>query len=100
MSAASPSIPARLMLGFIRGYQFTFSTVMGKQCRFHPTCSHYAAEAIRRYGALKGGWMGMKRILRCHPWNPGGVDYVPDIYKTCDKHAACDKTTHHLNHKT
>lgn len=90
------------MLGFIRGYQFTFSTVMGKQCRFHPTCSHYAAEAIRQYGALQGGWMGLKRILRCHPWNAGGVDYVPqkaNIYKSCDKHAACDKTSNHLNDK-
>jgi uncharacterized protein len=68
---------AKAMLAFIRGYQLTFSAIMGRQCRFYPSCSHYAAEAIRRYGALRGAGMGLRRILRCHPWNPGGYDPVP-----------------------
>lgn len=73
------SMAARILLALIRAYQFTFSALMGKQCRFYPSCSHYAAEAIRRHGALAGGWMGLRRILRCHPWNPGGVDLVPEM---------------------
>jgi len=68
-----------LVLALIRIYQFTFSTVMGKQCRFHPTCSYYTAEAVRRYGAGRGLLLGFRRITRCHPWNPGGYDPVPDL---------------------
>lgn len=71
------SLPAKILLVLIRGYQFTFSALMGKQCRFYPSCSHYAADAIRHYGALRGSFMGLRRILRCHPWNPGGYDPVP-----------------------
>lgn len=87
------SMPARIMLALIRVYQLTLSTVMGKQCRYHPTCSYYTAEAIRRYGALKGGWMGACRIARCHPWQRGGYDPVPE--KLCDNSAACDKSVYH-----
>lgn len=72
------SLPARFLLGVIRLYQVTLSTLMGKECRFYPSCSHYAADAVRQYGALRGGWMGMRRILRCNPWNQGGYDPVPD----------------------
>lgn len=67
----------RLILALIRLYQFTFSTVMGKQCRFHPSCSYYTAEAVQRYGAGRGLLLGARRITRCHPWNPGGYDPVP-----------------------
>lgn len=74
------SIAARILLGLIRLYQFTLSALMGKQCRFYPSCSHYTAEAIRRHGALRGGYLGAGRILRCHPWNPGGVDPVPETF--------------------
>lgn len=73
------SLAARIMLALIRAYQFTFSAFMGKQCRFYPSCSHYAAQAVRLHGARRGGWMGMRRILRCHPWNPGGYDPVPPL---------------------
>jgi hypothetical protein len=50
---------------------------MGNQCRFTPTCSHYAREAVEKHGAIKGGWLAIKRISRCHPWRPGGYDPVP-----------------------
>jgi putative membrane protein insertion efficiency factor len=62
----------------IRAYQLTLSkTVPEDTCRFYPTCSHYGYQAIYKYGAIKGGWMGFTRILRCNPWNKGGFDPVP-----------------------
>lgn len=67
-----------LMLGIVRGYQLLVSPLLGPRCRFHPTCSHYAIEAIQRFGAVKGTWLAGKRILKCHPLHPGGEDPVPD----------------------
>lgn len=67
-----------LMLGIVRGYQLLISPLLGPRCRFHPTCSHYAIEAIQRFGAVKGAWLAGKRILKCHPLHPGGEDPVPD----------------------
>ena len=67
----------KIALIFIRIYQNTISRVTPPSCRFTPTCSHYTYEAIEKYGFLKGGWMGLKRISRCHPWHPGGYDPVP-----------------------
>jgi len=69
--------PRLVAIGLIRAYQRTLSHLVFTQCRFTPSCSHYASEAIERYGALKGSWLGMKRILRCHPLHPGGYDPVP-----------------------
>jgi hypothetical protein len=66
------------MLGVVRGYQLLISPLLGPRCRFHPTCSHYAIEAIQRFGAVKGAWLAGKRILKCHPLHPGGEDPVPD----------------------
>ena len=65
------------LLRLIRGYQIAISPMLGPHCRFHPTCSEYAAEAIQRYGALRGGWLAVRRLTRCHPFHPGGLDPVP-----------------------
>jgi putative membrane protein insertion efficiency factor len=53
------------------------SPFLGRNCRFHPSCSVYAIEALQRHGAIKGGWLAFRRVTRCHPWNPGGYDPVP-----------------------
>lgn len=66
-----------IALILIRLYQNTISRVLPPSCRFTPSCSHYTYEAINRYGFFKGGWLGVKRISRCHPWNEGGYDPVP-----------------------
>jgi putative membrane protein insertion efficiency factor len=63
----------------IRLYQWTVSPLLGPNCRFHPSCSQYALEAIRRFGVLRGSWLALRRIGRCHPWHPGGYDPVPDV---------------------
>jgi hypothetical protein len=67
----------RIALGLIRLYQLTWSQATPPTCRFTPTCSQYAYEAIQKFGFLKGGWLAVKRIARCHPFNPGGFDPVP-----------------------
>jgi len=66
-----------LLLGVIRLYQLTLSPLLPPSCRFVPSCSHYSYEAIRKYGAFKGGLLAVKRLARCHPLNPGGYDPVP-----------------------
>ena len=66
-----------IALSTIKLYQNTFSSVLPPTCRFEPSCSHYAYQAIEKYGLLKGGWLALKRIGRCHPRNPGGYDPVP-----------------------
>jgi uncharacterized protein len=72
------NLPRFPLLLLIRGYQQTFSrTVPQNTCRFYPTCSHYGYQAIYKYGLLKGGWLATWRILRCNPFNPGGLDPVP-----------------------
>lgn len=67
----------RLLMALIRGYQLAISPWLGRNCRFYPTCSQYTLEAIERHGALKGLWLGLRRVLRCHPFHPGGHDPVP-----------------------
>ncbi|WP_439134676.1 membrane protein insertion efficiency factor YidD [Pseudomaricurvus sp.] len=61
----------------IHAYRYLLSPWVGNQCRFYPTCSHYAEEAIEHYGLLKGSALAAKRLLKCHPWHPGGIDFVP-----------------------
>lgn len=66
-----------VLIFFIRAYQAAISPLFPPSCRFYPTCSTYTVEAIQKHGPFKGGWLGMRRILRCHPWNAGGYDPVP-----------------------
>jgi putative membrane protein insertion efficiency factor len=65
-------------LFLIRLYQLLLSPLLGPRCRFYPSCSRYATEAIRRHGLGRGGWLALRRLSRCHPLNPGGIDPVPD----------------------
>jgi putative membrane protein insertion efficiency factor len=67
-----------LIVGIVRFYQLAISPWLGKSCRYSPTCSQYMIEAVNEWGALKGFWMGMKRIGRCHPWGSHGYDPVPE----------------------
>lgn len=62
----------------IKGYKYFFSPLLGNCCRFYPSCSSYAVQAIQSYGCLKGSGLTLKRILRCHPWHPGGIDLLPE----------------------
>ena len=70
-------IPANILILLIRIYQVTLSPFIGRQCRYVPTCSNYGIEAIKKYGAVKGGWLTVKRILSCNPWGGSGYDPVP-----------------------
>ncbi len=70
--------PRKLLMLIIRGYQLGVSPMLGPRCRFYPSCSCYAHTAIERYGVLRGGWLGLRRLLRCHPFREGGYDPVPD----------------------
>jgi uncharacterized protein len=67
-------LPGKVLIGAARVYQWTLSPLVGRQCRFEPTCSNYFIEAVRKYGAMRGAWRGVKRVGRCHPFHPGGVD--------------------------
>ena len=67
----------RVLLGLIRAYQYAVSPLFVQSCRFYPSCSAYALEAVARHGSLSGAWLAVKRLLRCHPWHPGGYDPVP-----------------------
>ncbi|NOQ34686.1 MAG: membrane protein insertion efficiency factor YidD [Methylococcaceae bacterium] len=67
-----------LLIGFIKFYQFFISPLLGNHCRFHPSCSSYALEALEVHGAFKGSYLTVKRLLKCHPFHAGGLDPVPD----------------------
>jgi hypothetical protein len=81
LSAALSGAASRVMLGLVRAYQLMLSPWLGKHCRHVPTCSQYAADAIRRFGPLEGAWLAAKRLARCHPWGTAGYDPVPELKK-------------------
>ncbi len=72
-----PTIAERGLIGLIRGYQLVLSPILGPRCRHLPTCSEYTAEAIVRHGVFRGGWLAVRRIVRCNPWGSSGYDPVP-----------------------
>ncbi len=77
----SPNIMKTFLLGLIRFYQLTLSALIGRRCRYLPTCSDYASDAIRRHGALNGSKLAFARVCRCHPWGQSGFDPVPLVYE-------------------
>ena len=68
-----------ILIALIRVYQLFLSPLLGNHCRFYPSCSQYAREAIERHVVPRGVWLAIRRVLRCHPWHPGGVDPVPEL---------------------
>lgn len=72
------TLAARLLAGPVHAYRLLLSPWVGRSCRYDPTCSAYALEALARHGAFRGGWLALRRIGRCHPWGGWGVDDVPD----------------------
>jgi uncharacterized protein len=70
-------LPRHLLAGLVRGYQLVISPALPPSCRFTPSCSQYALEAIMRHGAVRGTWLTVRRLVRCHPFHPGGFDPVP-----------------------
>ncbi len=71
------SVLTRPLVWLIRAYQLAISPMLGNRCRFFPSCSEYAMQALEKHGLLRGLWLGMRRVGRCHPWHPGGYDPVP-----------------------
>ena len=88
MPDSGPSTLAALLLKLIAGYRRWISPMLPPACRFHPTCSEYAAEAIARHGAARGSALAAKRLARCHPWCEGGIDPVPPRSTAHSRHAA------------
>jgi uncharacterized protein len=86
---ARPDWKARILLGAIGAYQGVLSPLTFSPCKFHPTCSRYAAEAIRMHGARRGAWLALRRLARCHPFGPGGFDPVPEILDDPESHSDC-----------
>lgn len=90
---------ATVLIALVRVYQYGISPLIGPRCRFWPTCSSYAIEAIQLHGPLRGGWLALKRILRCHPFCAGGVDPVPPV--SCRQCSDRDQSDDHApQHQT
>ena len=87
MIALLKTLLSKLLIGLVNIYRYLISPIIGPRCRFYPTCSNYMIEAIQLHGPIKGTWLGLKRLGRCHPYNEGGYDPVPG---TCG-HQSCSK---------
>lgn len=68
----------KIIIGLIQLYRLMLSPFIGQHCRFHPSCSEYALTAVDQHGALRGSWLALRRLGKCHPWHPGGLDLVPE----------------------
>jgi putative membrane protein insertion efficiency factor len=79
-----------VVIALLRAYRFAISPLYGSVCRYYPSCSAYALEAVTRHGTFRGGWLAVRRVLRCHPWAPGGYDPVP----RADRQGAHDHGAH------
>jgi hypothetical protein len=79
-----------VLVWLVRGYQLLISPMLGQNCRFYPSCSHYAIEALRTHGAARGAWLAVRRVCRCHPWNPGGPDPVPPARQSHSAACGCN----------
>ena len=75
-----------LLIALLRGYRYVISPLYGQVCRYHPTCSAYALQAVETHGALRGTYLAVRRVLRCHPWSAGGYDPVPLTHSAAQKH--------------
>ncbi|MBF4163943.1 membrane protein insertion efficiency factor YidD [Nocardioides acrostichi] len=71
-----------VLIGFLRAYRFAISPLYGQVCRYYPSCSAYALDAVTHHGASRGSWLATRRLLRCHPWAPGGYDPVPGVSRS------------------
>ena len=80
----------RLLVLLLRGYRYAISPLYGQVCRYHPTCSAYALQAVTEHGSVRGSWLAVRRIARCHPWADGGVDPVPSRHDL--RHARLTRT--------
>ena len=82
-----------LLIGFIRAWRFAISPLYGQVCRYYPSCSQYALDAVREYGSVRGSWLAVRRLARCHPWAAGGVDHVPP--RRARRGGGVPNSTHH-----
>lgn len=87
-------LPALAVIGVLRLYRWVISPLYGETCRFYPSCSAYALEAVELHGLLRGAWLAVRRLGRCHPWNPGGVDLVPRPHHGPHAEPAADAGLH------
>ena len=84
----------RLLIALLRGYRFAISPLYGQVCRYHPSCSAYALEAVTEHGSARGSWLAVRRVARCHPWAEGGLDPVPPAAQSTARPVSAEPTTH------
>lgn len=88
----------RLLILGIKSYRYLLSPLLGNRCRFYPSCSCYAEQAIAGHGVLRGSWLALRRLARCHPWHPGGVDLVPEPADRREAVQRSHQQQEHLHH--